>query len=278
MTTQKLARLESEIRQRLDRGLQSAREVWAELSWGNKEVSRTTRAPDQVYDEHHYFAVPFLGSDSGIRLYELSIRSPGVPAVNDLPKQKILHLPSPHYEKGLRDQLIAEVRISALSEHRGRSGTLERLPQTATNCCWGLALGLVSVGGLAALWNPIVGMAITSRALIPGGLGVLNTITLEPVAERVWRRRVLKEMDNAEQRLRDELSAPEAKWIVNPLLAHMLLALETTEAEHDPLLDPCIPEALLPSQVRDRWILYSVQALQATFGEFCDDYGDSASV
>ena len=58
-------------------------------------------------DEKHYFLIPDRLSDQGYSLYVMRCLPAGVPPINDLPKQRLIHLPGENALPMLQNIMMA---------------------------------------------------------------------------------------------------------------------------------------------------------------------------
>jgi len=76
--------------------------------------STATSNGDQKFDERHYFLVPDSRNDDGYSLVVTRCLPDGVPLINDLPKRRVLHLPSIDAEVMLRLLWIRQAQAEEL--------------------------------------------------------------------------------------------------------------------------------------------------------------------
>lgn len=240
------------------------------LASSGRTASRQSLGSGQV-EEEHYFAVPFPGSEDGLRLHVSTLRPPGVPAVNDLPKRKIFHVPSALHWRSVAEHVTARARDAA-AETQGRESSLERLSKSALRWMAGSSVALPAVGGLVALQSPWLGGGIATLAFAPAIVGALTAMTVVPAAIYGKRRRVHRAEVAAEHLARKELSGSDVAMLVNPLLAHLLMALDTSEEEYDPLFDEYDPpESVDVHTLTEVWEHETIDALRAVYGPVCED-------
>jgi hypothetical protein len=78
--------------------------------------STTVSDPEQKFDERHYLLVPDKRSEDGYSLVVTRCLPDGVPPINELPKRRVLHLPSIDAEAMLRSLLIRQAQAEELSK------------------------------------------------------------------------------------------------------------------------------------------------------------------
>lgn len=127
--------------------------------------------------------------------------------------------------------------IQALStEHMGdRKSTLERLADDIDALDTKLTYGMLLIGGLTAIFNPLVGAGIAAKALLPGVGGLINKYGLRPFGQKMSRQQMEK------------------------------------EAEHDPMLPPLFEQGSIPDLENERWRELTEKAI---FHVYKDIYAD----
>lgn len=204
-------------------------------SWlfGSSEVVGTE------FDEKHYFLIPFRISEKGYSLYSMRCLPEGVPPINELPKKRLFHLPNEHaaqmVEILLRDEAADSARRNATdSPAAGRLADLadqiDKLDQTAFN-------GALLIGGLVALANPVAGGILAAKAMVPSIGLLLTKYGLKQVGETVDQRALASQIKAAEKKVLAEFHGKQALQVVQPLLAELDKAINTSVHEYDPLLE-----------------------------------------
>ena len=194
---------------------------------------------DQV-DEKHYFVVPYRLAESQYTLYSLRCLPTGVPPINDLPKRRVFHLPNEHATAMLEHLLLADARDQVETEQikANAFGTrlvtladeIDRLDSKMFN-------GVLLIGGLVALANPVTAAVLTAKAMVPSVGLLLSRYGLKYAGEAANDRAVEKEVQKAEQNVLKEFRAADTTSIENPMLAQLDRALNTHAFEYDPMLD-----------------------------------------
>ena len=208
---------------------------------------------DVMYDEKHYFVIPFKESRVGFSLHTMRYLPVSVPEINDLPKRRVFHFPTPHYEGCLREHLLSSARELATEQSDGRLNTLEKLADDIDGLDNKLTYGMLLVGGLAVIVNPVVGVGIAAKALLPSVTGLLTKYGIRPVGEKFSQSQLSKEIKEAELRVSKEFSESSTMKVVNPILQELEIALRTTAEEHDPLTDPNMASGSIPELNGEHW-------------------------
>ncbi|WP_226642312.1 hypothetical protein [Microbulbifer variabilis] len=229
--------------------------VFQEVVAGLPIFSSTERSDNfvQSYDEKHYFVIPYKLSQTGFTLHTMRCLPDDAPEVNDLPKRRVFHFPNSHYEGSLRKFMVESAL--ELSQERGKSNksTLERLADDIDKLDRKLTLGLLLVGGVAAVFNPLIGAGLAAKAVLPGVSGVVNKFGLRPVGEKLSELQGNKMLRQAEEEVAKQFSESNTLKVINPILQELELALRTTEAQHDPLTDPNLADGSIPELDSERW-------------------------
>jgi hypothetical protein len=101
----------------------------------------------------------------------------GVGPKNELPKRRVFHLPSGVSEERLEELLEQQIAGRKLASAEKGSDLADRVDEIAaeidakSNLVTG---GLLLIGGAVAIANPVVGVGIAAKALLPGVGGVLS--------------------------------------------------------------------------------------------------------
>ena len=206
-----------------------------------------------LYDEKHYFVIPYMLSESGFSLHTMRCLPESVPEINDLPKRRIFHLPNEHYEACLRQYLIQSARDLSNELRVNSKSTLESLADDIDALDRKLTYGMLAIGGLAAIFNPLLGAGIAVKALLPGVGGLLNKYGLRPLGQKMSSAQAEKEARLAEEKVMKQFSESNTCKVVNPILQELELALRTTESVHDPLVDPNLANGSIPQLDSERW-------------------------
>jgi len=176
------------------------------------------------YDERHYFLVPNVTDAEKFSLYVMRCLPEGVPPVNDLEKRRLLHLPSEHALPMLESLLIAEASDAIrdnpkepgyLAENIG--ALLDEIDKVDEKAFQGLLL----VGGLVALANPLAGAAVAAKAAVPAIALILSKYGLKMATDTATNMDVARKIKRAEKDLKQQFQQAGTSQLINPLLAHL---------------------------------------------------------
>lgn len=205
------------------------------------------------YDEKHYFVIPFALSETGFTLHTMRCLPEAVHEVNELPKRRIFHFPNEHYEGTLRKYMIECAKEMSQENLGANKSTLENLADSIDSLDSKLTYGMLLVGGVAAIFNPLVGAGIAAKALVPGFGGLFNKYGLRPLGQKHSKAQAQKAARQAEESVIRQFSEANTIKVVNPILQELEWALRTTEEEHDPLIDPNLGNGTIPELDSERW-------------------------
>jgi len=202
--------------------------------------STTTSGVEQKFDERHYFLVPDTRSDDGYSLVVTRCLPEGVPPINELPKRRVLHLPNAESEAMLRLLLVRQAKADELAKPSASKTLGDRAKEIADyidaldDRVFG---GVLLIGGLVAIFNPLAGAAIAAKSLIPS-LGMLASkyglrVAEESLNQSELKRRVML----AEKDVLNQFRGSKTHQQVNAILTITEHALRTAEDEYDPMLE-----------------------------------------
>jgi hypothetical protein len=226
---------------------------------------------DIEYDEKHYFVVPYIMSEVGFSLHTMRCLPDSVPEINNLPKRRVFHFPNEHYEASLKHYMIQSARELSLSSGGVKVSSLEQLANEIDSLDSKLTYGMLLVGGIAAILNPLVGAGIAAKALLPGVGSLLTKYGLRPVGENFTKSQIEKEAKLAEKRVSDEFSDSSTMKLVNPILKELELAIRTSEEEHDPLTDPKFSDDDILELDGERWRELTELAVYRVYQDVYED-------
>lgn len=193
---------------------------------------------NQEYDEKHYFVIPFRQGEVGYALHSIRCLPNDVPPINDLPKKRLFHVPSEQTDELVKTLLLETSQVSGPPPAEGtRMGDplmhladqIDRVDDKVTN-------GMLLIGGLVAFFNPLVGAGIAAKALIPGIAGAVSKLGLRSAGKAANDMQLNSEIRRAEKEVLKEFQGSETVKLVNPVIRELEVSLNTTEADHDPLL------------------------------------------
>ena len=216
-------------------------------------IEKSNKFSGEQYDEKHYLVIPFELSDYKFALHTMRCLPNGVPEINNLPKRRIFHFPNEHSEEMLKGYMrqSAEEKVNDITHHNP-SG-LESLANQIDSLDKKLTYGMLLVGGLAAIVNPLLGVGIAAKALFPGVGSIINKYGLRSTGEKITEYQREKSIKEAEEHIEAEFESANTLQVINPILQELELTLRTTESQHDPLTGPSLANGSIPELDGDRW-------------------------
>lgn len=200
--------------------------------------TKTVVAGDQSHDERHYFLIPDPRSEDRYSLAVTRCLPDGVPPVNDLPKLRVLHLPNENAEAMLRSILVKQAQIEELAKPPSGKPLSERAGELADqiDAVDGRVFGgVLLIGGLVAIFNPLVGAAIAAKSLVPSIGLLLSKYGLRAAEESLSQADVNRRIKQAEKDVLSQFRGSKAIQQVCPLLMILDTAINTDD-RFDPVL------------------------------------------
>lgn len=225
------------------------------------------------YDERHYFVIPYRLSKINIALHSMRSLPTGIAEINALPKRRVFHFANEHAEALVKQILLAEAKETAQETHDANSHSLVELANNIDAQDTKLTCGMLFIGGLAAFVNPVVGVGIAAQAVIPG---LLNKYGIRAVGEKLSQSQLNKKIQEAEANVLKEFESASTIRVINPILQELELALNTTEKEHDPLIDFDMSEGRIEQLDGERWRELTATAIYHVYREVIEDSGKHA--
>jgi hypothetical protein len=223
------------------------------------------------YDEKHYFIIPLYSCEAGFSLHTMRSLPAHVPEINDLPKRRVFHFPNEHYEATLRVHMVNTVKDIAYGSGEKNVSSLEMLANKIDALDSKLTYGILIIGGIAAIFNPLVGGAIAVKAVFPGAAGLLSNYSLRPLGEKLTQSQLEDQVKNAEQKVLQQFSEANTLKVTNPILHQLEYALKTTEMQYDPLLDPNLSPRTIPQLGDESWRHLTEKAVFNVYRDVVED-------
>jgi len=197
-------------------------------TWGSLPLlggTATSKAYDHTkIDEKHYFLVPDKTAEQGFSLYVMRCLPAGVPPINELPKRRLLHLPNEHALPMLENIVVEQARAAAKSEPReggfvtknliSLMNEIDEVDDKAFN-------GVLLLGGLIALVNPLAGGAVAMKAMVPAVGLILSKYGLKIASETATNIDIANKIKRAEKDVKKQFKEANTISLINPLLFHL---------------------------------------------------------
>ncbi len=206
-----------------------------------------------LYDEKHYFVIPYHLSPYGFALHTMRCLPDSVPEINNLPKRRIFHFADESAEYSLQHYMLNSAKEIVVEDKKESKSSLENLANNIDQLDRKLTYGMLLIGGVAAIFNPLVGAGIAAKALLPGAVGLLSKHGIRPIGEKITKIQLESELKKAEKRVEKEFSEASTVKVINPILQELEFTLRTSEEEHDPLLDPNLADGSITELENDDW-------------------------
>lgn len=214
----------------------------------------TTKKHQSIeYDEKHYFVIPYEISEYKFALHTMRCLPNAVPDINNLPKRRVFHFANYHAEGALRNYMLESVREIVKDQHNDNQNSLESLANDIDSLDSKLTYGMLLIGGITAIFNPLIGAGIAAKALLPGPTSVFSKYGLRPGGKKLRRLQLRKDIHQAEESVTKQFEDSDTLRVLNPILQELDLALRTNEDEHDPLTDPNLADGSIPELTHERW-------------------------
>jgi hypothetical protein len=234
-------------------------------------LESSNKRSGQLYDEKHYFVIPYNISEYGFALHTMRCLPESVPEVNSLPKRRVFHFANEHSELALTEYMHQSAREVIAEKIKGSTSGLESLANDIDALDQKLTCGMLLVGGVAAIFNPLIGAGIAAKAVLPGVAGLLNRYGLRPTGQKLSKIQFEKEVREAEKRVTKEFEDSMTLRVINPILQELEFALRTTEAEHDPLTDPNLANGSIRELKDETWRSLTETAICHVYREVYED-------
>ena len=223
------------------------------------------------YDEKHYFIIPYHLSEYKFALHTMRCLPNGVPSINNLPKRRVFHFPNEHSETMLKQYMQESASAIVIENHLDNRHPLESLADDIDALDKKLTYGMLLIGSIAAITNPVLGAGIAAKALLPGVADILNKYGLRPTGEKLSKRQLEKAIKEAEEKVIEEFESASTLQVINPVLQELELTLRTTASEHDPLTDYNLANGNIAELDGIRWRELTEVAICHTYKEAYND-------
>lgn len=188
-------------------------------------------------DETHYFLVPYRLSDSGYALFTQRVLPEGAGPGNFLPKARIFHLPGggtiDTFEKLIVDQLKDE-KIQNIDISAPLADRLDMIAEEIDHQSNLITGGLVVIGGVVAVINPLLGVSIAAKALLPTLGSKLSKHGINHLSDWLRDKKLQTSEKNAILDAQKEIKRLPPEVRIDPTLAILEEALSTADPDHEP--------------------------------------------
>ena len=219
-------------------GLRSVNEVFR----GTKIFGALSAASDENvdYDETHYLLIPLLGGDKDYAIYTKRILPPGIGDTNSLPKARIFHVPDETGKELLEQELTASIVSDRLSHDAGSSelaDMLEEIADQIDNQTSKLSGGMLLIGGAVAVVNPLLGVGIAAKALLPSIGAKASKIGADYVGGKLRNRNKSSALNKGQKDAKNEVRKLKPRIYSNSIIRSLETILTNPQTDFDPVLD-----------------------------------------
>ena len=219
-------------------GLKSVNEAFR----GVKLFSSLSSSADEYveYDETHYLLIPLIGSERQYAIYTKHLLPPDTGTVNSLPKQRIFHLPDANGKELLEQELLNKLLTERGDSETGSSDladSLEKIADQIDSESEKITGGLLLIGGAVAIVNPIMGVGIAAKALLPS----ISTKATKAGAEFIGNKLRSWNKSSAISKLKkdasQEIKKLKPKIYTNQIIRSLEAIVSNPNTEFDPFTD-----------------------------------------
>lgn len=203
--------------------------------FGSTENSSTYQ--HKKFDEKHYFLIPDLSSQYEYSLYIMRCLPDGVPPLNDLPKQRVLHLPDIAAMPTVQEILKADARESTKRDQQENmvSSKIDEIVDAIDQIDEKAFQGVLLVGGLVALVNPLAGAALAAKAIVPSVAGYVSKLGLKVASDTVSNIDLSNKVKSAEKHVLKQFKGSSTIEVINPVLLEFDAAVKRGQKLEIPL-------------------------------------------
>lgn len=221
-----------------DSGIKSVSEVFKGIKiFGSLTVSSSENTE---FDETHYVLVPLLGEERDFAIYTKRVLPPDIGTINSLPKARIFHVPDESGKELLERKLIEDIVEKKLPNSSGTSefaDALEKLADQIDRETNKLSGGLVLIGGAVAVLNPLLGVGIAAKGLLPSIGTKASKIGAEYLGNKLRGRNKSSETLKAQKEASKEVQRLKPQIYPNPILRSLDAIATNPETDFDPNFD-----------------------------------------
>ena len=195
---------------------------------------------DVEYDETHYVLVPLLGAQSDYAIYTKRVLPPDTGATNSLPKARIFHVPDETGKELLEQELVASI-VRDRSGHDASSSELadmlEKVADQIDSETNKISGGLLLVGGAVALVNPLLGVGIAVKGLLPSIGAKASKAGAEYVGNKLRGWNKSSAISKLQKNASKEVRKLQPRIYSNPIVRSLEAIAANPETDYDPVLD-----------------------------------------
>jgi hypothetical protein len=196
------------------------------ISIGNSEEAQ--------YDTTHYFLIPDLTDAENFTLHTYRELPFTVLNENKLEKKKVFHLANEEYFQILKNKVLEENKKNNIDENDYTgvtSNVLKNVANTIDSTNNILSNGLLLVGTVACLANPITGLALIGSSFMPSLLSDAITGSLKGISNKLDISSFKKVNKDAEDKALKELVKIVPTIEINSVLSKFYKSIKNKDYE-----------------------------------------------
>jgi hypothetical protein len=203
-------------------------------------TSADTSAGNPERDETHYFLVPDPAQSGGFTLAERRRLPEGTGTVNSLAKVRIFHVHDPAAVSVLEERLAGKIsgeKLRPAGLDQDLAVRLESLGEEIDRQSHWVTGGLILVGGVVAVANPLLGLGIAANAILPELGAKLAKFGFGAAADTLKRMSGSWRTGSARKEAAAEVKRMRPELVVDPVLVFLNRRVANGLAD-----DPCLSE------------------------------------
>jgi hypothetical protein len=200
--------------------------------------SITALSPPQLErDEKHYLLIPCPNHSHGYTMFTKRVIPEGYGATNALPKTRIFHLPDQSGKEILEREFIAHaLKNTEISDNSEFADRLDRLADEIDRETAKISGGLLLIGGVVALINPLIGVGIAAKALFPSVGSLASKAGFNFVSDKLRKNKQSSEQILIAKEAEKDLKRLKPEIYHNPILQSIDALITNPQSDYDPLL------------------------------------------
>lgn len=218
-------------------------------------------------DETHYVLVPLVDPLGEYAVYTKRVLPPDVGATNSLPKARIFHLPDSSGREVLESRLVNAAVDVALGDQPVESDFADALENFANQVdkeTMKISGGLILIGGAVAFANPLLGVGIAVKGLLPSIGSKASKAGVGYVSDKIRKWNSSAAISREEKKALKEVRQLKPEIYENPLIRSLEAVITNPNDEYDPAFDHRIWVDEFESH---RTYSLTIEALRQVYGE-----------
>ncbi len=201
----------------------------------------TSREDKEVeFDETHYVLVPILGAKKDYAIYKKRILPQGIGETNSLPKARFFHVPDVSGKELLEQELVTSIVSESLDNTIGASDladTLEKIADQIDRETDKISGGLLIIGGVVTLINPLLGIGIAVKGLLPAIGAKVSKAGAEYVGGKLRNWNQSTALNKLKKDASKQVRNLKPRMYSNPIIRSIEAIATNPSADFDPCED-----------------------------------------